>query len=61
MESECSRRCGYVSSGQDLADHEQHEHGPCGECGNGADQDLGVYALAHKADCPRLKPGYSYA
>lgn len=59
-EEPCSRRCGYVSSGRDLIEHEIHEHKPCPDCGNGPEQDLRTYSLAHKPDCPRLEPGYAY-
>ena len=60
LEYPCSRHCGYYSDGQDLLDHERYEHAACTECGNGPGQDLRVYSLRHKADCPRLQPGYAY-
>ena len=59
-EESCSHHCGYVSSGQDLIDHERYEHRPCPECGAGPGQDLEIYGLTHKLDCPRLRPGYVY-
>lgn len=59
-DSPCSRDCGYFSSGQDLIDHERHEHRPCPDCGAGAKQDLDIYGLSHRPDCIRLKPGYVY-
>lgn len=59
-EEPCSHHCGYVSSGQNLWEHEMYEHAPCPECGNGADQDLRIHSLTHKLDCPRLQPGYTY-
>lgn len=63
-EEECSRRCGYVSGGQDLADHEQHEHADCPRCGAkapAADEDGFAYSVTHRLNCIRLQPGHSYA
>jgi hypothetical protein len=47
----CFHRCGYVSSGADLLDHELLEHVRCTECG--ADP-IGVHPVIHEPDCPRL-------
>jgi hypothetical protein len=52
----CSHRCGYYGPGGDLIEHELNEHRPCTDCGAGADQDLSVYPVTHKPDCPRLGP-----
>jgi hypothetical protein len=51
-ETECSRRCGYVSSGADLIDHETREHARCTECGR-VPADAWT-AVTHKPGCPRL-------
>jgi hypothetical protein len=57
IEESCPARCGYVSSGQDLLEHEMYEHVRCTECGRGP---IGVHSVSHKPDCPRLQPGYVY-
>lgn len=59
-DEDCDFHCGYVSSGQDLAEHVHYEHAPCPECGAGEGQDLRTCSLTHKLDCPRLQPGYTY-
>lgn len=64
-DEECPARCGYFDQGQSLADHVRYEHRPCRDCGagNGDGQDaeyLRTYSLAHRQNCPRLRPGYKY-
>ena len=57
----CDFHCGYVDD--DLHGYEDHvrwEHVPCTDCGNGSQQDLDVYSVSHKLDCPRLQSGYAY-
>lgn len=51
-EEPCSHRCGYVSSGTDLIDHETREHVTCTECGQSPLTDWD--AVTHELDCPRL-------
>lgn len=61
--TECSARCGYYSSGQDLADHERYEHADCPRCGAKApamDADGFAYSVTHRPDCIRLRPGHRY-
>lgn len=55
--SPCDFRCGYVSTGRDLWEHVVHEHARCPECGR---EPIGVHAVSHEQDCPRLQPGYVY-
>jgi hypothetical protein len=55
---ECYFRCGYVSDGRDLLEHQQHEHAGCPDCGRTpVDRHT---AVSHKQECPRLQPGYVY-
>lgn len=53
-EEPCAVRCGYVSSGRNLLEHQMYEHARCTECGR---CPVGV---SHEPDCPRLQPGYQY-
>ena len=57
-EEPCPSGCGYVSSGQDLTGHMQHEHKRCPDCGRAP--LTGLDSVTHKPDCPRLRPGYVY-
>lgn len=54
----CSPGCGYYSHGQNLLEHREYGHATCAECGS---EPHHPDAVRHKPDCPRLKPGYSYA
>lgn len=51
-QTECGFRCGYLSEGDDLADHERHEHATCPECGR---EPIGSYPVSHKPGCARLR------
>lgn len=54
---ECTARCGYVSSGRDLLEHQEHEHVRCPDC---SAVPIGVSSVSHEQYCPRLQPGYRY-
>ena len=38
-DTECGYRCGYESSGRDLAEHERYEHADCPRCGAKAPEE----------------------
>ena len=53
----CSYRCGYADEGQNLLDHERHEHVRCPLCGR---EPIGVSSVSHMEGCPRLLPDHTY-
>ena len=50
-ETGCRFGCGYISSGDDLEDHERYEHTTCERCGGEPDPP---HPVNHAADCERV-------